>query len=135
MIHDKLNELGKLLEQNPESPRALALAAEIKDSCSTPEEKKLVEDFVSSRLPSLSSDIEQLHDEATRLQLGEISDMVNLSYIAKKYFRKSRAWLSQRINGNNVNGKPCRFTPEELNTFNEALRDMSICLSSVKVKY
>ena len=61
--------------------------------------------------------------------------MLNLSYIARKYFRKSRAWLSQRINGNNVNGKPCRFTPEELDTFNNALRDMSLRLSSADVRY
>lgn len=135
MIQDKLNELGKLMEQNPTSPQALTLAAEIKSACTTPEEEKLVEDFVGTRLASLTSDIEQLHDEATKLQLGEIGDMINLSYIAKKYFKKSRAWLSQRINGNNVNGKPCRFTPDELNIFNEALRDMSLRLSCVAVKY
>lgn len=27
--------------------------------------------------------------------------------LAKTYFKKSRVWLSQRVNGNIVNGKPC----------------------------
>lgn len=135
MIQEKLNELGKLMEQNPTSPQVLALAAEIKSACSTPEDEKLIDDFVSARLTKLTADIEQLYEVATKLQLGDIGDMINLSYIAKKYFRKSRAWLSQRINGNCVNGKPCRFTPEELDTFNAALRDMSHRLSCVVVKY
>lgn len=135
MIQDKLNELGKLMEQNPTSPQVLALASEIKSACTTPEDEKLVDDFVGARLPKLTADIEQLHEEATKLQLGEIGDMINLSYIAKKYFKKSRAWLSQRVNGNSVNGKPCRFTPAELDTFNAALRDMSMRLASVAVKY
>lgn len=123
------------MEQNPTSPQVLSLASEIKRACTTPEEEKLVEDFVGSRLSSLTSDIEQLHAKATKLQLGEIGDMVNLSYIAKNYFKKSRAWLSQRINGNSVNGKPCRFTPSELDTFNAALHDMSMRLAGIDVKY
>lgn len=135
MIQEKLKELGKLMEQNPTSPQVLAMAAEIKSACTTPEDEKLVENFIAARLPKLTADIEQLHEEATKLQLGEISDMINLSYIAKKYFKKSRAWLSQRVNGNIVNGKPCRFTPAELDTFNAALRDMSARLANMVVKY
>ncbi|MCM1452794.1 MAG: DUF5053 domain-containing protein [Clostridium sp.] len=135
MIQEKLNELDKLIKQNPTSPQLLVLAAEIKNACATHEEEKLIEEFVGSRLPKLSSDIDQLHNEVTKFQLGEISDMINLSYIAKRYFNKSRAWLSQRVNGNIVNGRPCRFTPSELNTFNAALRDMSMRLAAVAVKY
>ena len=135
MIQDKLKELGVLIEQNPTSPQVLVLAADIKKSCATAEEEKIVEDFVSIRLSKLAEDVEMLHDEAIKLQLGEISDMINLSYIARKYFKKSRAWLSQRINGNSVNGKPCRFTSAELDIFNDALRDMSAHLSCVTVKY
>lgn len=135
MIQEKLKELGKLMEQNPTSAQVLTLAAEIKSACTTPEDEKLIATFVGARLSQLTADIEQLHEDATKLQLGEIGDMINLSYIAKKYFKKSRAWLSQRVNGNLVNGKPCRFTPAELDTFNAALRDMSERLANVVVKY
>ncbi len=135
MIQDKLNELGKLMDLDPTSPRVPALAAEIRKACASPEEEKLVENFVGSRLPKLSGDIEDIREEAVKLQLGEIGDMLNLSYIAKNYFKKSPAWLSQRVNGNIVNGKPCRFSDEELAVFNRALRDMALRLSRAIVKY
>ena len=35
---------------------------------------------------------------------------LSLSYIAQKYFGKSRAWLMQKVNGNTVNGKTAAFT-------------------------
>lgn len=135
MIHEKLNELGKLLELDPTSAQVIALAKEIKSGCTTPEDEKLIDDFVGARIANLSADIDKLHNDAIKLQLSEIGGMLNLSYIAKTYFKKSRAWLSQRVNGNSVNGKPCRFTSEELATFNFALRDMSARLSGVTVGY
>lgn len=135
MIQDKLNELEKLIDQDPTSPQMLDIAAEIKSTCNTTEKEKFVEDFVGARLPKLTADIDYLHEQAIKLQLEEIADMLNLSYIAKNYFKKSRAWLSQRINGNCVNGKPCRFSPSELETFNAALLDMSLRLANVSIKY
>lgn len=134
-FQEKLNELGRLIDKNPADPGVLTLAAKIKSECNSDNELAMVEGFVGSRLAKLTSDIEGIHEEATKLQLGEISDMINLSYIAKTYFKKSRAWLSQRVNGNSVNGRPCRFTSEELATFNGALRDMSARLSCATVKY
>lgn len=134
-IQKKLDELGRLIEKNPTSPEVLTLAAQIKAECTSDEERKTIGEFVGSRIAKLTADVEDIHRDAVKLQLGEISDMVNLSYIAKTYFKKSRAWLSQRINGNSVNGRPCRFTPDELVTFNGALRDMSARLSCATVKY
>lgn len=58
-------------------------------------------------------------------QLGEVSDMLSMSYVARAYFGKSRSWISQRLHGNIVNGKPAIFTPSELETLREALKDMS----------
>lgn len=58
-------------------------------------------------------------------QLGEVSDMLSMSYVARAYFGKSRSWISQRLHGNNVNGKPVTFTPSELETLRGALKDMS----------
>jgi len=111
------------------------LAREIKSECRSSEEEAMVEVFVGSHLPMLTASVESLHEDAVKLQLDEVSDMLNLSYIARKYFKKSRAWLSQRVNGSMVNGKPCRFTAMELDTFNNALRDMSSRLSAVTLRY
>ena len=40
-----------------------------------------------------------------------------------------------RMNGNLVNGKPARFTDEELATLNRALKDISEKLSSLSISY
>ena len=59
-----------------------------------------------------------------RQQLKSVLPFISLASIAKTYFNKSRQWLYQRINGLVVNGKPTKFTPEELETLNFALHDM-----------
>ncbi len=51
-------------------------------------------------------------------QIMQISDIVSMSYIARNYFNKSKSWFSQRINELDVNGKPARFMPEEIDTLN-----------------
>ncbi|MDR1718194.1 MAG: DUF5053 domain-containing protein [Prevotella sp.] len=68
-----------------------------------------------------------------KMQLLEVSKIVSLSYIAKKYFKKTRGWLYQKINGNTKNGKPVKFTPEEVETLNHALQDISKQLGSTVI--
>ena len=67
-------------------------------------------------------------------QLKDISEVVSLSYIAKKYFGKSRAWLYQRINGNVVRGQVYKLSPEEIDTLNFALHDISNKIGSLSIK-
>lgn len=74
-------------------------------------------------------------DEAIlRDKLGELPDAVSFSYIARKYFGKSRSWLYQRINGHMVNGKKARFTENELRTFRHALDDIGAMLNRTSLK-
>lgn len=61
-------------------------------------------------------------------ELEGILEFVSMSYIAEHYFGKTRHWLYQRLNGNNVNGKPVDFTSEELDTLSQALSDMGTML-------
>lgn len=68
-----------------------------------------------------------------REQLKDILPVLSLAYIAKTYFKKSRSWLHQRINGWEVNGKPAKFTPEEVEVLNHALQDISRLLASKRV--
>jgi len=42
--------------------------------------------------------------------------------LAKNYFKKTPQWFYQRLNGNSVNGKVARFTPNELETLSMALK-------------
>lgn len=66
-------------------------------------------------------------------QMSEISDIISMSYIAKTYFNKSKSWLSQRINGYDVNGKPAKFSPEEIDTLNSAFEDISKKIGALRV--
>ncbi|MGM9803121.1 MAG: DUF5053 domain-containing protein [Muribaculaceae bacterium] len=50
---------------------------------------------------------------------------INCAYIAKRFFNRTRAWFIQRLNNNNVNGKPVSFTEAELHTLRSALLTLS----------
>ena len=54
-----------------------------------------------------------------------------MSYIAKHYFGKSSAWLSQRINGTLVRGKAYTLNDEQKRIFNNALQDISSRIGSL----
>ena len=69
-----------------------------------------------------------------RERLGELPEVISFSYIAKKYFGKSRNWLYQRINGYTVNGKKARFTENEFQTFQNALKDISVMINQTSLK-
>lgn len=45
---------------------------------------------------------------------SHILDMLNCAAISERFFNRSRAWFTQRLNNNIVNGKPVSFTSEEL---------------------
>ena len=77
--------------------------------------------------------VERAEDTLLRDKLGEIPEVISLSYIAKKYFGKSRNWLYQRINGYLVNGKPARFTDEEREKFVAAINDISDMLKKTSL--
>lgn len=63
-------------------------------------------------------------------QMGALTEVVNLAYIARKYFGKTRQWLYQRLKGQIVNGKPATFTPSEEATFMNALNEIGLQLSA-----
>lgn len=44
----------------------------------------------------------------------EVLDTINCAAVARRFFKRSRAWIIQRLNNNTVNGRPVSFTPEEL---------------------
>lgn len=68
-----------------------------------------------------------------RKQMEHILPCISLAYIAETYFKKSRHWLYQRVNGLLVNGKPARFTQQEMETLNFALRDIGERLMTTRV--
>ena len=83
--------------------------------------------------------LEQLiHETAKRVeeltvaeQMGEVTKIVSMAYIAQNYFGKTRSWLAQKLNGNTVDGKTAQFSTEELATLKFALSDISKKLGSL----
>ena len=57
-------------------------------------------------------------------RLGSLTEAINLAYIARRYFGKSRQWLYQRLKGQIVNGKPAAFTADEEAAFKAALAEI-----------
>ncbi len=74
---------------------------------------------------------EQVEELTMAQRMGEMAKVVSMSYVARKYFGKTRAWLSQKMNGNTVNGRPAAFTSEERAVLKSALADISRELGSV----
>lgn len=87
----------------------------------TPENVALMQEFLEDGIAAVGAEVEdirhQIDDEQYRL--------LPISYIARKYFGKSHAWLSQRINGTPVRGHVYTLSAEQKQTFNEAMQDLS----------
>ena len=95
----------------------------------TEEDKKLVTEAVDEDFSKIHQKVEDCKDLSHRIEvrkrLEEVLPFISISKFAEVYFGKSASWLHQRINGNVVHGKPCRFTEEEVDIFNQALQDIS----------
>ena len=88
----------------------------------TEEERKA---YLENSESGLNNAIKEAEDLIERVNLGEVSEMISVAYIAQKYFGKTRQWLYQRLNGNAVHGKPAQFTIEEKIRLKESLLDIS----------
>ena len=112
----------------------MAQIEQFKSMATTPEDEAAIEEFIARQLEDIEEDVAEMEEMTYRLQMGEVLEIVNLSYIAKKYFGRTQSWLSQRINGCIVNGKKATFTESEINTLNSALSDIANILGSHSVR-
>lgn len=109
-------------------------AAEMKKIYTSLEEVAEIHRFINLGFDEIEKELSDVKDEVlVRQQLGEVAKFINLSYIAEHYFNKSRSWLSQRINGHIVGGKPRYLSEKEKETLNFALKDLSEKLRSLIV--
>lgn len=92
------------------------------------EDPQAFAEAIESLIKTTARDVERL---TVAERLGEVPQIISMSYIAKTYFGKSRSWLAHKLNENTVNGKPAQFTPEELDKLRYALRDIATKLSSL----
>jgi hypothetical protein len=95
----------------------------------TPENIAMMQEFLEEGVAEVGAEIvdirHQIDDEQYRL--------LPISYIARKYFGKSHAWLSQRINGTKVRGRVYTLNAEQKQIFNNAMQDLSRFYSTFRI--
>ncbi len=64
---------------------------------------------------------ELFFESTEKINLGSIPSYISLSYIAQRFFGKSRSWFTNKLTGNILNGKKAAFTPEEKKILQKAL--------------
>lgn len=132
-IQEELKKLEAMMTDGLTAEN-MAQIEQIKAMATTPEDEAAIEEFIARQLEDIEEDVAEMEEMTYRLQMGEVLEIVNLSYIAKKYFGRTQSWLSQRINGCIVNGKKATFTESEINTLNSALSDIANILGSHSVR-
>ena len=126
-LKDDLKKLNEIAHSDaPDAmERYTALSDEITAKYQSPEDASEIE---------LGQEAEEMINYMTvKQQIAPYADIIPLGYIAKKYFGKSTAWLSQRINGTKVRGKVYTLSKKDLETFNFALQDISRKLGSISI--
>ena len=126
-MKDLLKELQEMsaLEGNA----SLVKAKEIKAKYNTPQEKEFIKQYLSEELKVIESDIQAVNAKLDYM----LSIKEQVKEIAKNYFGKSAAWLSQRINGSPVRGKIYYLKESELETLNFAIQDIGKKLGSLSI--
>ena len=89
------------------------------------EKEQFCEAFVESANEAISRADKVYNYVNVKLKLSDILEIISISYIAETYFKKSRSWFSQRLNGHLVNGIPVSFTDSEIKILSNALNDIS----------
>lgn len=92
------------------------------------------EKFLSQWLGEVSNDVRNLKDEVLRSQMSEeMHRLIPMGVVARDYFGRSAAWLSQRINGTPVRGKTYTLSPEQKKVFNGAMQDLAKKIGSFRL--
>ena len=87
------------------------------------------DDFADSLLECIKESNKKADELLLKQKLEDILPVISVSYLAKNYFKKTPQWFYQRLNGNSVNGKEAHFTPSELETLSNALKEIGQKLS------
>ena len=130
-IQEEIAALEKAMnEKSTSESENIEQIKRIREMVTIPEDEAILEEFVARQLDKIENSISEMEEAIIRHQLGEVLEIVNQSYIAKKYFGRSQSWLSQRINGCMVNGKKASFTENEIQTLKSALSDIANIINS-----
>ncbi len=65
------------------------------------------------------------NDSQVELKETNVFNVIRASYVAERFFGKSRYWISQKINHNIKNGKQAYFTSQERETLKKAFETIA----------
>ena len=100
----------------------------------SPEQDAIGGKWMEERMKELKADVEDIKLQALREQFDDQAyKLIPWSFIAKQYFGKSVAWLTQRINGYPVRGKVYTLSEEQKATLNRALSDIGNLIGSYRI--
>ena len=128
-------ELKKQWKQSAEADRSSIdrQITELMDSMTGQEVEQLAVG-VQNDFDNVHQEIAEIKEQLTiRERLEPVLPYLSVSKLSKDYFNKSSSWFYQRLNGNKIHGKVCRFTDKELETLDMALKDLSQRLSSLQL--
>lgn len=127
-LSTKINELKSCIGKTDESSRKRfdALLTELQSHADDADVQDALSTLMENGIRETKQDIERL-----RTQIESEYEILPLSYIAKHYFNKSRAWLYQRLNGLEVKGHTYALNEEQKEIFNLACQDISKRIGSV----
>lgn len=98
----------------------------------TDQEMDLLSIGVQEDFDKIHQEVSDIENQLTiRERLDPILPYLSVSKLSKEYFNKSSSWFYQRLNGNKIHGKVCRFTDEELKVLDMALKDIGKRISSL----
>lgn len=131
----KFFELKELWKRSSESDRS-SIDEQINELL-----KSMSEEETEELTAGIQNDFDNIHQEVSdieeqltiRKRLEPVLPYLSISKLSKDYFNKSSSWFYQRLNGNLIHGKVCRFTKEELITLDLALKDISQRISALRL--
>lgn len=127
-------ELDSLMgETNPQKRQRFDEVVERLRELNGPEVQRYMKPVAEHQLEILRNTRKELEQEVLRRRMDEkVYKLTPWGYIAKEYFGKSAAWLSQRINGTPVRGQVYTLNEEQKNTLNRALSEVGQLIGSYR---
>ena len=127
-LRTKINELKSCIGKTDEARRNRfdALLSALQSHSDDADVQAALSTLMSEGIEETKQEIDTL-----RCQIENEYEILPLSYIAKHYFHKSRAWLYQRLNGLEVKGRTYALNDEQKKIFNLACQDISKRIGSV----
>ncbi len=131
-MDEKIKKLEEMIAAG--DPAVMDYLAEVTAQATSPEDKSRLDELAARLMNESRESLDRaeraIEEHLLREQLGPLAEALNMSYIARTYFGKSRSWLSQRLNGSVVNGKRASMTDEEKATLTSALQDIQSQISA-----